>query len=333
MEEPVIDIGERRARRRRKRKQNSRNTLIWIVVLIIVLAGSIYGVISFTGSKKVISDIEVKNKKKEASIKELTDNTYLVIGVSGGEGPTKATGIVQFVIDPVKNSIGGLNIPTNTFVEVSGRGFEPVAEGFSQDVEAMIKTIGDFIGVRSNHYLVVDNEHFVSATGEGDLEKLFNLSKNSDIPKDKLSDHIKKINKVKAKNIAIIDLPVRPIAFGEQTYFDPKKDELNRIVKMFWGIKRKEKSGDLRVIILNGNGSPGVARKAADALIGKGFKIIDVKNADKFDYAETQIIIYEKDQKKNADKVQRLLGRGAIALKSMPQDVVDVLIIVGKDFE
>jgi len=241
-------------------------------------------------------------------------------------------GVMQFVIDPNKKTIGGINISANTFVELSGRGFEPLSEGYSQGIDVLIKTAGDFLGVEPSHYLIIESNHFISAIGEGDIARLFNLSFESDIDKKDLKKHVKKVEKIEAKNIALLDLPVKPISFGEATYFDPKRDELERIISMFWGIDFKDKKTDERVIILNGSGTPGVARKAADALMGKGYKIIDVKNADRFDYKETQIIIYDEKKMDMAKEVKELLGRGVIATTSMPQDIIDVLIVVGQDF-
>ncbi len=331
--DPVININEKRVRRRRRRKKSSRKMLIWFIAVVIVATAAAYGAVLLTRDTKKPQVASSKKEEKKTSLKELKENTYLVVGVGKVGGKDTAMGVLQFVIDPNKKTIGGINVPTNTFVELSGRGFEPLSEGYSQGMDVLIRTAGDFLGVEPSHYLVVESDHFTSATGEGDIVKLFNLSSDSDIKKKEMKKHIEKIEKVKAKNIALLDLPVKPISFGEQTYFDPKKDELDRIVKMFWGIDSENKKTNERVIILNGSGTPGVARKAADALMGKGYKIIDVKNADKFDYKETQIIIYDEKKMDMAKEVKGLLGRGVIATTSTPQDIIDVLIVVGQDYE
>ncbi len=332
MDEPTININDRRARRRKKRKESSQKMVIWVVAIVVFITSVTYGAVQLTQDKPEPKVASVKKEDKKTSFKELKENTYLVIGVGKIDDKEVAMGILQFVIDPNKSTIGGINIPTNTFVELSGRGFEPFSEGYSLGIDVLIKTAGDFLGVEPNHYIIINSDHFTSATGEGDIVKLFNLSYESDIDRKEMKKHIEKVEKIKAKNIAILDLPVKPISFGEATYFDPKKDELERIVKMFWGFENKDKDTDERVIILNGSGTPGVARKAADNLLGKGFKIIDVKNADRFDYKETQIIIYDEKKMEIAKEVKERLGKGVIATTSMPQNIVDVLIVVGQDY-
>ena len=87
------------------------------------------------------------------------------------------------------------------------------------------------------------------------------------------------------------------------------------------------------MIILNGNGTPGIGRKAADRLIGGNYRIIDVKNADSFNYATTRIMVYNQEAKKAGKKLAKDLGLGTVVDDSLAQDVTDVVILLGKDFK
>jgi hypothetical protein len=87
----------------------------------------------------------------------------------------------------------------------------------------------------------------------------------------------------------------------------------------------------VRVIVYNGVGTPGVAGAAARQLIRAGFRVVDSKNADRFDYKTTRILLYH-GTKADADRVREALGVGAIAVESEAQDVADIILIIGADY-
>ena len=55
-------------------------------------------------------------------------------------------------------------------------------------------------------------------------------------------------------------------------------------------------------------------------------------NAASFDFAQTQIVFYDRNEQPVAERVQKLLGVGRLVLSRVPIDVVDVTVVVGKDF-
>jgi len=89
---------------------------------------------------------------------------------------------------------------------------------------------------------------------------------------------------------------------------------------------------DAQIIILNGSGKNGVATRASDLLKIEDFTITKTGNADKFSYDET--IIYYKDNKKLANSVKKILGKGKIVQQAEKYQNIepDVLIVIGKDF-
>lgn len=325
---------ERRAARGRRRRRSYGRQIIVVLLAIIVVGSLAIGVkklsVGDNTRKTAFSKVKPGVNTDTADLKK---KTYLVIGIKKDGDKEVATGLLQFVIDSKALSVGGVVIPTNTFVEVAGRGFEPVSDGYGQGIKTMTATVGSFLGVMPRHYIIVQSDTFLSATGESNLSKFFDQNIKTDMSSSELRQGGKDVSAVLAAKVNLIDLPVRPISFGEQTYFDVQKSELDRVVKLFWKIKPVRSVSDNRVIILNGSGLPGVARKAADSLIGKGFKIIDVKNADNFNYERTQILIYNENKAGAAKEVKNLIGPGAIIAKSTPQDVADIVLILGKDFK
>ncbi len=87
-----------------------------------------------------------------------------------------------------------------------------------------------------------------------------------------------------------------------------------------------------RVILYNGAGTPGVAGEAAQQLIRGGFRVVDTKNADNFNYAKTKIVVQRGDVKQG-DEIARILGVGTVEQQPSEQDVADVIVIIGKDYK
>jgi polyisoprenyl-teichoic acid--peptidoglycan teichoic acid transferase len=90
----------------------------------------------------------------------------------------------------------------------------------------------------------------------------------------------------------------------------------------------------VRVQVLNGVGVPGIGQEVDRRLKGGPFRIVLTDNARSFDFAETQILIYEETVQamRAAEQVQQHLGVGRILVNRQPQTVVDITIVVGADF-
>nr|MBA2725416.1 LCP family protein [Actinomycetota bacterium] len=89
-----------------------------------------------------------------------------------------------------------------------------------------------------------------------------------------------------------------------------------------------------RVQILNGNGFPGIGEEVATRLVGEGFRVILSGNAKRLDYEKTLIITYDSSPEGQAlaRRAQDLLGVGELQISTQDQGIVDLTIVVGKDF-
>lgn len=87
------------------------------------------------------------------------------------------------------------------------------------------------------------------------------------------------------------------------------------------------------VQILNGTGEIQLAQRVADVLVPKGVEVKLTGNAASFAHQQTQIVFYDQKKRAAAEKVQKALGVGRLVLSRRPLDVVDVTVIVGKDFK
>ncbi len=111
-----------------------------------------------------------------------------------------------------------------------------------------------------------------------------------------------------------------------------RSDELSRLVAdVFPTSTGQGLAGRPRVQVLNGTGALEVA-DTVRAKLGAGFDVRLTGNAANFEYERTEIVFYDRDQEAVADRLRQALGVGALVLSRRPLDVVDVTVIVGKDF-
>jgi hypothetical protein len=98
----------------------------------------------------------------------------------------------------------------------------------------------------------------------------------------------------------------------------------------------------IEVIILNGVGTPGIAAALSDALTGQlyesginKFNVLEVGNADSFNYAISEIVVYTSDESavmNAANDIQEILGVGNITTSQDEIASSDIVIILGADY-
>ncbi len=86
----------------------------------------------------------------------------------------------------------------------------------------------------------------------------------------------------------------------------------------------------LTIEVLNGNQMPGVAHRVANKMEQLGFKVINVDNADNFNYQKTVLIINKKNIQ--ADKyINEFFDDLEVIRRDQPQSEADMTIIIGKN--
>lgn len=154
----------------------------------------------------------------------------------------------------------------------------------------------------------------------------------SNLPLSALQEFLEKLDR---RRVAFSLLPVDPKQSleGVET-FEPRIQEIQRlIVQHFPGAAiAPDLESRIRVGILNGNGGVGVTEEAARLLIPGGYRVVYTENADNFEYNETLIVFYRTPDERVARDIQSRLGRGKLVFNTEIQDVVDILIVLGKDF-
>jgi len=88
----------------------------------------------------------------------------------------------------------------------------------------------------------------------------------------------------------------------------------------------------VRVEVLNGCGTPGLAKKATDFLRIKGFDVVNVGNAESFEFPET-IVIDRVGDMTTAWQVARALGVNNVIQQKDVDLLLEVTLILGKDYQ
>ena len=83
--------------------------------------------------------------------------------------------------------------------------------------------------------------------------------------------------------------------------------------------------------ILNGCGESGIANLYANFLRQQGFDVIDSKNADNFDYLNTNILVHKKEMMPIAKDLAKILKIKEIQLDK--RGMWDLSLIIGKDYK
>jgi len=139
--------------------------------------------------------------------------------------------------------------------------------------------------------------------------------------------------RIPSEDRTITLLPVSQVSVGNAELYEVNTEDTEALIASTIGQEGPE-DGLASVQILNGNGIPGIGENVAEALVGNGFKIEVSSNARSFDYRRTLIIVYDDDEDSLAlaEQAKGLLGVGEVQIQVQQQDIVDLTIVVGKDF-
>ena len=133
--------------------------------------------------------------------------------------------------------------------------------------------------------------------------------------------------------VTLTSLPVEEEVTGETKLYSVSETDLRSFVTESFG-EQPSVEQEIRVQILNGNGEPKDAQAVAERLVGEGYRVVLSGNANRMDYEETQIVIYESTPEAQAagERAGELLGVGNLQVSVNEQGIVDLTIVVGKDF-
>lgn len=333
--------GERKRRLTQKRKKRTR--LLVLIALIAVLVGlGAFGIsrLDLKTPKLVTRAKKKQEEKKTASttakkakkVPRVERVSFLVVGASKVDGKEQAQGILFVVLNKTAKKLTAISIPENTLVDIPGLGFEKASLALSSGgMPTLVTTMKNFLEVPVEHQAKLEYENFKRYLDLDAFDSMIKKAKETDLSKKDQESYAGQIAKIDLEDARKVALPVKPLMMDNKVYFEPARESIDRLMEEVYGIKKKDRTRTARIVILNGCGIPGIAGKVTDKLVQNGYKITESKNADNFNYAVTQIISFKADLTV-ARKVREILGVGEVVRKRAPQDLVDLAVIIGKDY-
>lgn len=134
-------------------------------------------------------------------------------------------------------------------------------------------------------------------------------------------------------DLLLSSLPVSQLGVGGDELYQADSAELDAFLDETLG-ETRSRSTSTRIQVLNGNGVPGIGQEVATKLIGKGFQVVLSGNAPRLNYRKTLIVTYDSSPEGRAiaERARDLLGVGEVQISAQEQGIVDLTIVIGKDF-
>jgi hypothetical protein len=300
-------------------------TVLAVILIVVVLLGALFGIVVGVNAfarwnARRIASTTVAGATAAA-------NNLLIIGVRDGV----AVGFTALKAERASNRVLGIAIPDGAFVEVPGQGFERIGSSFLTGPGVSKDTVSNYLGVPFRRYVVVDGDTYQAFLRDQNVAGLMQKVSATDLTASERASFVSYFATVKTKDVWIASLPVKPVAVGDQRYFEPQRAQVADLLLQWWGVRVSQEKSTPRVIVYNGVGTPGLAGLAAQQLIRTGLRVVNSGNAQNFDYTTTQILLYHGTQA-DAEAVRSALGAGEIIVQSAPQEVADMIVIIGADY-
>lgn len=134
-------------------------------------------------------------------------------------------------------------------------------------------------------------------------------------------------------DVAVELLPVEAVDAGGTEVYRPLPDQVESLVRAALpGTPRVTTRP--RVQVLNGTGEVGLAQRVTVRLVQPPLRarVLYTANAASFDHEVTEIVFYDRAHQTLAAKVRAALGAGRLVLGRRPLGIVDITVVVGRDF-
>lgn len=216
-----------------------------------------------------------------------------------------------------------------------GQGPQRLSSPFLVHLLYTVGVDGDDIELGSRHLAFWDA--FFEGYEPEQIEAAFEASggalAKSDVAPQKLASFFTALAAAEPAGRVLRVLPVTPLEVPNNRLYVTDEDEvrsfMDEVVGAVPGVE-----DEIRVQILNGNGVPGIGQQVAQRLVGRGYRVILSGNAPRLNYAKTLVIAYDSSPAGQAlaQEARDLLGVGEVQVSAQEQGIVDLTIVVGKDF-
>lgn len=255
----------------------------------------------------------------------------LIVGTRGVGKSEEAVGIFILVIDRIDNEISAVSIPANVFVNVPGYGYDKLALAQRMGgIEKTVLAVKNFLSVPIDHYVKIRNQDFEKLALSDGFSEMVAKAVATDMNSQERIDFAYRITKINPERVEVESLPGKKMDVGTDVYFEVSKEQTDFLMNNIFNVGEDDRKPVVRVQVLNGCGTPGCTGPVQEKLIEAGFRVEESKNADRFDYEHTIIISYMENIDE-ATRMRRVLGKGTVVQKKGPQELIDVIVVIGRD--
>jgi len=198
-------------------------------------------------------------------------------------------------------------------------------------IERQQRLIFAMLSAAKRPTIVFDAGGIISALGN-------HLSTDATLDGSALVDLAVDARSLSSSSIDAMTLPTQFANVGGVSYLIPAEPAASEILETFREAQGSAGAGeqntsaapaDIRVRVVNGNGSQGQATVWADRLGEIGFAVASVGDADSFDF-QTTVVQVADGRAAMGEMVVTELGFGIVEVTAVPDDV-DAIVIVGQD--
>jgi len=138
-----------------------------------------------------------------------------------------------------------------------------------------------------------------------------------------------KMRGLSASSIDSATLPTNPLNLDGKSMLSMKEPDASEMLARFKAGEPLTATTTTRVLVLNGNGVPGIAAQVTSKLKASGFTTLPPTDAARKDYAQTLIIV-PAGRESEGKAIARALGYGTVTTGTVNPGT-DAMIIVGRD--
>nr|WP_275589231.1 LCP family protein [Sporohalobacter salinus] len=149
---------------------------------------------------------------------------------------------------------------------------------------------------------------------------------------------VKVLKDLDQNKVEMVTLPGKAAYIDGISYWIPNQMLMNRVVDSLINSKEYIDNSKLDILVLNGNGKQGAAHQIEDLLSSSGYNVVQVRNADNFNYVQTWIYFKSKASKEAQELAKYLKGTPVKwddvddKQDSDIQKEADIKIILGENF-
>ena len=175
-------------------------------------------------------------------------------------------------------------------------------------------------------------EHLV--TVQAVLQGWFNRMRNESVARTtiKVSSQARTLVALAHADVSFDTLPVDTLSSGSIARYEIRQPDADQLVRADLPSAMLTSGKRLRVEVLNGTGAIALTQEVARRVVPAGGEITLTGNVPGFGVRHTQVVYYRTADLPAARRLAAALGVGSVALGNVPLDVVDLTVVVGKDF-